>query len=304
MKKISDVGEFGLIDEFRKCLVSGPGVKLGLGDDAAVLRRDRGDVLFTTDMLIEGRHFRLNEASAAEIGRKAMAVNVSDIAAMGGEPTYAVVAAGLPPRFPLAFVRGLYDGLNAMSHACGVQIVGGDTNASDRLVLSVALLGRVREGRALTRSGAQKGDILFVTGSLGGSYKSRKHLRFTPRLAESRFLVKNFSVHAMMDLSDGLSSDLAKIAFESGVGALVQSGALPLSRGASLEAALHEGEDFELLFALSPRDADRLISSKKPKGLARFHAIGEVRKKAFGLKILAPHGRVTRLPQKGFDHFS
>jgi thiamine-monophosphate kinase len=263
----------------------------------------RKDILFTTDMIIEGRHFRLSEAKPYEIGWKAMAVNVSDIAAMGGRPTFAVVSVGLPAGLGLPFVDELNRGLREAAARFGAAIVGGDTNRSDKLTLAVAVLGEVERGRALTRSGAKPGDIVFVTGSLGGSYRSGKHLNFIPRVQESRYLTGHFKVHSMIDVSDGLASDLRRLSEESGVGFVIAADAVPLSRHAkNLTQALTEGEDFELLFTLSPKEAAHLTSSVIPRGLARFHPIGKVVPKRYGICI-EHNGKLRPLAEKGFDHF-
>ncbi len=303
--ELSQIGEFGLIDILRKKIKKGSGVRIGIGDDAAVLRVDAGkDILFTTDMIIEGRHFRLREAKPYEIGWKAMAVNISDIAAMGGLPIFAVVSVGLPASLKLHFVNELNRGLRAVAGRFGAQIVGGDTNRSDKLVLSVALLGEVKRGQAVTRSGAKPGDVVFVTGSLGGSFASKKHLRFVPRIKESQFLVKNFKINSMMDISDGLVSDLRRIAEESSVGFAISQKAIPVSRSAkNLRQALTEGEDFELLFTLSPKEAARLTSMAIPKGLAPFHPIGRVVAKRLGIRWTRRDGKAAPILEKGFDHF-
>lgn len=305
MKRIGDVGEFELIRSFRSKTRAGASVLLGIGDDTAVLRAPKGkDILFTTDMLIEGKHFRLSEATAREIGRKALAVNVSDIAAMGGVPTHAVAAVGLPGRLPRRFADALYEGMNSLARQYGITIVGGDTNASGKLVVSVALLGEVEKGKAVRRSGARPGDVIFVSGELGGSYPSKKHLRFTPRLKEARFLAKNFKLGAMMDLSDGLAGDLRRIAEESGVGAVVLKEAVPVSGAAKdVRAALTDGEDFELLFTLPVREAARLVAAEISGGVGVFHPVGKIVEKKKGLVLLDLKGRRAPLAAGGFDHF-
>ncbi|MGH7198254.1 MAG: thiamine-phosphate kinase [Candidatus Omnitrophota bacterium] len=303
-RTLKDIGEFGFIRHLKKTLKAGAGVRVGVGDDAAVLRVNAGkELLLTSDMILEGRHFRLRDARAFEIGWKAMAVNVSDIAAMGGLPTFAVVSVGLPANLTLNFVNELNRGLRAAASRFGARIVGGDTNRSEKIVLSVALLGEAGRGRAVTRSGARVGDVVFVTGSLGGSTTAKKHLRFVPRIKESQFLVKNFKIHAMIDISDGLVSDLRRVAEESGVGFTISGEAIPVSRSAkSLRQALTEGEDFELLFTLSPKEAARL-GALSPKGLASFHPIGRVVAKRLGLRLMRADGKSAPLPGKGFDHF-
>src|SRR3989344_95186 len=174
-KKISlkDLGEFGFIRKIRKRVRRDKAVETGIGDDAAVLKVDaKKRLLFTTDMLIEGRHFKLSDATAFEIGWKAMAVNLSDIAAMGGRPTHAVVALGLPGDLDWVFLKELYRGMEAVARRFHVTLVGGDTNRSDKIIISVALLGAVSPRCAVKRNGARIGEVIFVTGFLGGSYAS------------------------------------------------------------------------------------------------------------------------------------
>jgi len=294
-----------LINELKKKIRNGRSVRLGIGDDAAVIRPPSGkDLLFTTDMLIEDRHFKLNDATAFEIGWKALGVNVSDIAAMGGIPTHAVVAVGLPKNLSLDFVNELYEGIRSLAKCFKVNIVGGDTNQSDKLVIAVSLLGEVKRGAFVRRGGAKPGDVIFVTGSLGGSYVSRKHLNFTPRLNEARFLVSHFKIHSMIDISDGLASDIRRIAEESGVGVVLSKEAIPVSRFAKdFSAALTDGEDFELLFTLSPKEAARLTHYPAQKGLVPFHPIGKIVEKRCGIKLVRDDRKTEPLPSKGFDHY-
>lgn len=305
MKKLSELGEFGLIEVLRKKIKTGASVRLGIGDDTAVVRPGAGrELLFTTDMLIEDRHFKLSDATAFEIGWKALAVNVSDIAAMGGVPTHAVAAVGLPKNLTLDFVSELYQGLRSLAKCFKVNIVGGDTNQSDKLIIAVSLLGEVKRGAFVSRGGAKPGDVIFVTGSLGGSYASQKHLNFTPRLDEARFLVSHFKINSMIDISDGLASDIRRIAEESGVGAVLSKEAIPVSRFAGdFNAALTDGEDFELLFTLSPKEAARLTRHSTQKGLAPFHPIGKIVEKRRGIKLVRDDRKTEPLPPKGFDHY-
>ncbi len=301
---LSQLGEFGLIDEIKKELPKNSTAPLGIGDDAAIVRLGAGkDTLFTTDMLIEDRHFKRPDASPYEIGWKALAVNISDIAAMGGWPTHAVVSLALPRDLTLGFVQEMYRGMRAVAKQFGVQIVGGDTNQGQKLVVSVALLGQVRRGHAALRSGAKPGDVIFVTDFLGASYASKKHLTFTPRVKEARYLLEQFKVHAMMDLSDGLASDIHRLTAASGVGALIAYEAVPVAFTASVEAALTEGEDFELLFTLSPKEAARLTLRPTDPKLATFHPVGKITHKKNGVKLVRANGSVQVLNEKGFDHF-
>jgi thiamine-monophosphate kinase len=288
--------EFKLIERIRRGTRTDHRVRLGIGDDAAVLRPPAGkDLLVTTDMLVEGRHFT-SKTSAYLIGRKAMAVNLSDIAAMGGEPAHAVVSVGLPAGRTGAFATGLYRGLREMAARFGVNIVGGDTNACERVVVNVALLGEVAQGRAWTRAGAKVGDHVFVTGALGGSYRSGKHLKFTPRLEEARWLRRHARVHAMMDLSDGLASDLRRMAQESKVGFLIGEESVPVAKGArGVKAALGDGEDFELLFTVSARESLALRE--------RFHEIGRVVPSKEGIRLWTRKGKKVPI-RGGYEHFA
>ncbi len=300
---LKGIGEAGIVERVRRLNRPGRGVKVGIGDDAAVLEGSRDDVILTTDMLVEDVHFRLSHASSEEVGRKAMAVNLSDIAAMGGVPTWAVVSVGLPENVDEAFVDGLLRGLERTARRYGARIVGGDTNRSSKLVVCVTLLGRPAGPRVFTRAGARPGDVVFVTGFLGGTYRSGKHLNFKPRLAEAAFLARGgYKVGAMMDLSDGLAADLPRLARESRVGAVVQYEAVPISPDArDMEDALGGGEDFELLFTLPPAEAARLTLTE-PRGLGPFHPVGKIFPKSRGVLLLMPDGKLKPL-RGGFDHF-
>lgn len=296
MKTLKQSGEFGWIVMAKKYCK-------GIGDDTAVLRGTKKDLLLTTDMLVEGRHFRRSQATPYEIGWKAMAVNLSDIAAMGGKPIAAVVALGAPASTTVKFLNELYRGLHAAAKRFGADIVGGDTNASKQLTLAVTLLGEVEKGKAVLRSGARLGDWIFVTGSLGGSYASKKHLRFIPRLREAQWLFKNCLVNAMMDLSDGLASDLGHICEASGVGAILNEKAIPVSSKAhTVTQALSEGEDFELLFTLSAKEGALLLRKKIPAGFPKFTHVGWV-VKGSRVEWLRKNGRLEKLSLKGFDHY-
>src|SRR5262245_53602805 len=208
---------------------------------------------------------------------------------MAGKPTAGLVTLGLPGEFDASFVSGIYDGLNALARRYKVAMVGGETTTNPGgLMLSVAVLGLVPRGRAVLRSGAKAEDALFVTGELGGSQAGR-HLEFEPRLAEGEWLAEMFSLHAMMDVSDGIAGDLRHLLNASGVGAELLAAAIPISRAARLTAksgangkspllaALTDGEDFELLFALPSRDAVRLLDAWKIKfPKVRLSCIGKL----------------------------
>lgn len=253
--KLSDLGEDALVARLTRDLPRSPSLLVGPGDDCAVTGRRNAAVwtLLKTDCVIEGVHFT-PDTDFARVGWKALARNISDIAAMGGEPEHALVTVALPPSLGVEKADALYAGLSRCAKAFGVAIAGGETARSPGPVfISVALTGRVERGRCVTRSGGKPGDILFVTGHLGGSLAG-KHLDFTPRLQEARWLTAHFRLHAMMDLSDGLGADLPRLARASGCGFDLLPD-LPLTPGCSREAGLSDGEDFELLFAASPRQA-------------------------------------------------
>ena len=302
-------GEFDLIRWFRDRSTTGGSTVLGIGDDCAIVRPSpNAELLITTDMLMEGRHFLLCDASPADIGYKAMAVNLSDIAAMAGRPLAAVVAVALPKSGAIAIAHQLHAGLSEAARAYGVEIVGGDTNAWDGpLVVSVTLLGESVGRGAVRRSGARPGDLIFVTGPLGGSLLGR-HLRPTPRLNEALAINEAIPIHAMIDVSDGLASDLSHILEESGgLGAILDERAIPihpdafeLSRSGSrtpLDHALSDGEDFELCLVVHPTDAERLLG-QAPVPLFQVGRIVE----AGRLSLESETGELRLVDIAGFDH--
>ena len=271
--RVSDLGEEGLIRRIARTIRTGPGVLRGIGDDCAVLKGPgRMLRLFASDMLVEGVHFT-RKAPGSQVGWKALAVNVSDVAAMGGLPRQAVVSIGLPRATPVSFVDGLYRGLRRCAGAYGVDLVGGDTARAPAVVVDVAILGEVEKERVVYRSGARPGDTLLVTGRLGGSLRSGRHLRFRPRVKEARALTARAKLHAMMDLSDGLGSDLLKLCEASGVSAVLEKGRIPRNPGCSPDQALNDGEDFELLIAAAPAQAEKLLRSGLRCGLRRIGAV-------------------------------
>lgn len=275
-KTISSVGEFGLIDILKKHSPVAKAVIKGIGDDTAVLPYTKDKyLLLTTDMMAEDVHFnrRMNPKG---VGHKALACNISDIAAMGGLPTYAVISIGLPRGLKLAFVEDIYRGMQALAKQFGVSLVGGDTIQSDKIVINVALVGEVEKKYLVTRDGARAGDWIFVTGALGGSFKSGRHLTFTPRVEQARFLVKKFKPSAMMDISDGLAGDLNHILKASRVGAQLDETSIPRHKGVNLKQVLSEGEDFELLFMLSQIKAKSLIDWQRKTQRWFFYPIGRI----------------------------
>ncbi len=273
-------GEFEFIDWVRRRTPAADRVLVGPGDDCAVLAPGASPLLVSTDMLMDGVDFLLGEVGPRRVGRKAMAVNLSDLAAMAGEPVGAVVAVALP-RFPPPPLRGrdgvggesvdlareLFLGLREMADAFATPIVGGDTNSWDgALAITVTIFGEA--ARPVRRNGAKPGDWLFVTGPLGGSILGH-HLDFTPRIREARLLNRAVTLNAMIDISDGLSRDLHHILTESRCGAVLDAAAIPISDAArtlaarsgktALAHALGDGEDFELVFAVSADDGAKLL---------------------------------------------
>jgi thiamine-monophosphate kinase len=228
-------------------------------DDCAVIENPsvKKHLVLKTDCVVEGVHF-MHGTNARDVGWKAMMRPLSDFAATSALPQCALITLIVSGKTNTAWVRDLYRGLRRAANRFEVRIVGGETSStSGPIAISVSVIGSVERTRAVSRRGGRSGDVLFVTGRLGGALR-RKHLRFIPRIAESRWLTKNFSIHAMMDLSDGLGADLPRLARASKVGFNVDVENLPLGRGATTIDAIREGEDYELLFAISPHDRNRL----------------------------------------------
>jgi thiamine-monophosphate kinase len=307
---IHDLGEFGLIRQLQGVVGPARGsVVLGIGDDCAVLRNDNPAryLLYTCDPVVEGVHYRRSDRPR-QVGWKAMARNLSDIAAMGGVPCWAVVSIGLRRDTEAHWVKELYAGLCAAARKFGCQIVGGDTtHVKHEQFVVVALIGKVERSRMILRSGAKVGDSVFVTGTLGGSRRG-KHLTFTPRLNEARWLVGNFPLHAMMDLSDGLSNDLQRLveASRPGTGFEIHAAEIPIARAAhgSLTAALNDGEDFELLFTIDPRQVTALRQKWARKFALELTEIGRVVRSRQKVTLIAVDGSRKLLAPAGYDHFA
>ncbi len=296
---LSQIGEFGFIDLIRSQMKLSPLVIKGIGDDAALVQSPKGKMLvLTTDMLVEGVHFT-KDMPPEGIGHKALGCNISDIAAMGGVPLYALVSLGISGKIPVSFIKKIYEGMEQLARRYGVSIVGGDTVKSDKMIINVALIGEVNPGQAVLRSGAKVGDWIFVTGPLGKSLSSQGHLKFIPRLKESQYLIKHFPPTAMIDVSDGLAADLGHILEESHVGAILDEAKIPRRFKASLRNVLYDGEDFELVFTLPPSRAERLLKASHP---FKFYGIGEI-VKGTALQLKNKKGQCRVLSKKGFVHF-
>ena len=302
--------EIGRIDRIRRMAGSsrGGGIVLGIGDDCAIFRQ-RGasdELVFTTDMLIEGVHFERATHRAEDAGWKALARGLSDIAAMGAQPKFCLVSLALPPRTPAPWFDGFYRGLLRLARREKTVLAGGDLGHSDQITCDIVVCGSAPRGRALRRDGAHAGDGIYVSGALGGSAlglstlgskqragkAQRRHLQPEPRIALGRFLRERIRATAAMDLSDGLSLDLRRLCLASQLSAAIDTP--PLFPGASLEQALHGGEDYELLFTAPART--KVPGNFEGLPLTR---IGTMRKGRPGAVFLndAP------LPPLGYDHF-
>jgi thiamine-monophosphate kinase len=333
VKEIHDIGEFGLIERIRRTAGKNPKnsrILIGIGDDAALFKLSPGMACAaTTDTMVEGVHFDLRYTTFLDLGHKAMASNLSDIAAMGGKPLLALVSLSLPAKISVNDVDRLYDGMCSMAKKHRVVVAGGDIVKSRELSITLTLLGECDPKNTGLRSGARLGDAILVTGTLGASQagldllnskskiknqKSKlvqKHLRPEPRVSEAKLLAGRFKLHGMIDISDGLASELHHLSQASRVGIVIDQGALPLDERASdiarilgrdpLGYCLYGGEEYELLFTLPPREAI------KARDLVRKHGtpcaiIGQA-VKGSQVSIISRKGRKEKLTNRGYKHF-
>lgn len=290
----------------------------GIGDDCAILRAAAGfDFLITTDLCIEDVHFRRKWHPARSVGHRCLARGLSDIAAMGGEPLACFLSLGLPSKLPQSWVNEFLRGLEALARKFGVQLAGGDISAAPAITADIVVAGRVPAGKALLRAGARAGERIFVSGELGGSAaslrrlysgkripptRSNRHFYPEPRLELGQWLRKRGLATALIDLSDGLSVDLAHICQESGVSALVDAAKIPVAKGADLRHALHGGEDYELLFTAP-------VKKKVPPRIAGVNIteIGIIKRSSYyraAIMILEENGKEQPLEPRGWQHFS
>jgi thiamine-monophosphate kinase len=325
--KLAEIGEFGLIAAISQIAGKGPGVVMGIGDDAAVLSPSAGKVfLVTTDLLLEGVHFRLEFTDPYRLGRKALAVNLSDIAACGGMPTAFLVSLATSPEAEVASVQALYKGMMEQAHLYGCSLIGGDTSKGKELLISITLIGEVEERNCVYRSGARQGDGIFVTGQLGDAalglkqlksgvkegYLVERHLDPTPRVKEGGAIARLGLATAMIDISDGLIADLGHILQASGVGAQVYLPQLPLSAPFRERIkqyyknpyllALAGGEDYELLFTASPGRQEAIKKLAADLGTP-MTLIGEIAEAAAGVTLVGADGKRVPVEQRGHDHF-
>lgn len=296
--KLSQLGEFGLIDRIARREHKRPTTLIGIGDDAAVLKFPGKYLLVTTDTFIENIHFKLKTTSFFHLGQKVLVANISDIAAMGGWPTHALVTVGVPKTMSVKKVDELYRGIDRLARKFKIDIIGGDTVQSPKeVVVSIVLLGEVEKENLLLRSTAKVGDAILVTGVFGGpaavKYDSRK-LKAEHRTREARTIATSKLATSMIDSSDGLVRSVLEICRASKVGARIREDKVPVARGATLDQALYGGEEYELVFTLP--------KGKKVKGV-RYEAIGEIVAGKQGVKLIDGHGRIKSLKSGGYEHF-
>jgi thiamine-monophosphate kinase len=329
------IGEFELIARLTAGLEMRPDVVLAAGDDAALLAPSAGALLVATcDTQVEGQHFLWGVATPEEIGHKALAVNLSDIAAMGGEPLWALGSLLLPARMRAAEVERIYAGMRTLARHHEVAIVGGNIAATTGpLAIDITLLGQVKRERAVTRSGGRPGDALLVTGTLGAaaagvlvatggepssalSREARERVRQAmaapePRVAAGEALAATGAVSAMLDVSDGLAADLGHLCAASSVGAIVDAAAVPVDPAAAmvaenygrdpLDLALAGGEDYELLFTVRPAEVERAVAAVAGTG-GSARIVGQLTNAVLGMRLREADGTIRPLEPRGWDH--
>jgi len=331
---LEDIGEFGFIKKIsRGCLVRSEGVVKSIGDDAAAFTVAPDLLsLITTDLLVERIHFIRNSIDGFDLGYKSLAVNLSDIAAMGGNPREAFVSIAIPRDCPLPYLESFYDGMKNLAARFDVNILGGDTTSSKRdLIINIVVQGTVAQSRMMCRDAARPGDIIVSTGCLGDSRAGlhlilnsipaesedlkvlyRAHVLPEPHLREGRFLASQPGIHAAIDTSDGLSSDLGHVAVQSRVGATLWADQIPISDALlkfcrrfdfdPLEYALAGGEDYTLLCTVSPEDAAEIAEKFQHEFKRPLFRIGEITTKN-RLELLYPDGRSNPIMSTGWSHF-
>lgn len=327
-----EIGRFGEFNLIRKISEQWKqtGTVVGIGDDAAVIRCESGYILLTTDLLIEDVHFKLDYITPYQLGKKAVAVNLSDIAAMGGEPRYFLLSLALNPQTDLYFIDELNKGMKHMAESFGVELIGGDISSSNKIMINIAMIGFADS--YVTRSGAKEGDAVFITGTVGDSSLGLKileekgmkwmrdedelvlkHTEVQPRVKEGLFLAKNGFATSMIDISDGLLQDLSHILELSKKGATIWLDKIPVSRPFKRirervkddlwDFVLSGGEDYELLFTVSSDKKERFLTEFCRHFDTEITEIGVIEGKS-GIRILNEEGKIVEVSPKGYNHFS
>ncbi|MFB0505927.1 MAG: thiamine-phosphate kinase [Thermodesulfobacteriota bacterium] len=337
--ELKEIGEFGLISWIREKIPrKDSNIAAGIGDDAAVINLPKSCIcLVTTDILIQDTHFKLDYTDPLRLGRKALSINLSDIAAMGGTPQYFLLSMGLPAHLPFRWIEEFFHGIQQVAEEYNLSLIGGDTSLARKLTINITLIGRGKAGEVIYRKGAQMGDQIMVTGTLGNAalglriLKSHKgdssishsedrdlaelidkHLSPTPRIAEGRLIAKNHLASAMIDISDGLIADLGHILEESHAGAKIWISQLPLSEAykrkalqyisRDIDLAISGGEDYELLLTTPRKKREKLLGLFGQFGL-KITPIGEIVDPRQGLRLFLDNGREYTPRNKGYDHF-
>lgn len=335
-KTVGEVGEFKLIERIQQLLPQTihPDLTLGIGDDTAVIKIDENrSLLITCDIQVENQHFRLNNIDPGQLGRRAMAVNLSDIAAMGGQPTFALISLGLPKSFPANDFECLLQGMRDQLAEFSAMIIGGNlSNTEKDLIIDITLLGEVKSRQFITRSGAKPGDRIFVTGHPGASaagywtlekfgrtvpaelsHLVQKHLQPIPRIRAGQRIAQSGFTTAMIDVSDGIAGDLHHICEQSRVGAEVYQRCLPLPEGIQqvsafsgksvIELALQSGEDYELLFTVKPETSISAIDAITAETGVPITEVGKILPKDAGYFLVDSENNRLKLQTKGWNHF-
>ena len=332
---IGEIGELGLIEKIRQIVAkkSFP-VVIGIGDDAAVIdtSADR-QTLITTDVLVEEIHFKMDYFTYEQLGYRAMAANLSDIAAMAGNPEFAVVSIAITNTIAVSDIEKLYTGMKKLADRYNVVIIGGDTTRSKYgMFINIALIGSVQKGKYTTRSNAQIGDGIYITGNLGGSFAGMKllsskvkaalkyesqlkerHLAPNPRISEAQYLCEHILLNSMIDVSDGLASELNHICRCSNVGATIDENLIPLEPGieelasqcgeSAIDYALTGGEDFELVFTARMGNVEHIKKDFEQKFKLALTKVGQIVEAKYGITMSTSAGNRIPLDYKGWNHF-